>query len=82
MTTMNTKLDLLKISVKMKKFKVFQVTKTTPNKVKKTILTVTSRVSKTALSYFDMNATYFSTNLDMENDFIFVQIKLEYLVGQ
>jgi hypothetical protein len=46
-----------------------------PKQGEKTTLTVTSRVGKTPYCNFDMNATYFSTKLDMENDFICVQIK-------
>ena len=41
----------------------------------KTILTVTSRACKTPCCNFDMNATYFYRKLDMENDFMCVQIK-------
>jgi hypothetical protein len=53
-----------------------------PKQGVKTILTATSRACKTPFCNFHTNTTYFYTKLDMETDFICIQIKLEYLVGQ
>jgi hypothetical protein len=50
--------------------------------VKKPYWLLPAEHAKHHIAFFDMNATYFYTKLDMENDFICVQIKLEYLVGQ
>jgi hypothetical protein len=77
-----TKLVLLNISVLKKDIQSLSSHKNHPKQGVKTKLTVTSRACKTPFCNFLIITTYFYTELDMENDFMCLQIKLEYSVAQ